>query len=125
MNICRIEDGVSDLNVYETDEGRVDITVRASVRNPEYSIPEGLTDLQEMEYMVKHYDKLYMPWDNHHAKERFDSILPIQAIEIIEAMRVDGVLVPDNVIPTLWKMIDADLVGVEPSLGDMNEAHPL
>lgn len=104
MSICRIEDGVSDLNIYETDDKFISIIARTSVTNPEYSIPEGMTDLQEMEYTIKHYNKLYMPWDNVYAGFRAEELQPREAIHILIAMSERGVMVPPNVISELEAM---------------------
>lgn len=70
MSFCRLSDDC-DAYVYMTDDGLVDIIIRGSIENPAYSVPEGLDELAEMEFMIKHYDDLYMPWDNHHAGEKF------------------------------------------------------
>lgn len=119
MSICRIEDGVSDVYVFQNDEDLITIHVRRNVLNPNHSIPEGLTDLQEMEYTIKHFDVLYQPWDNPYAGEVYSEIFPIHALELLEEMAKHEVLIPDNVIPDLWKLIDyLD----EPSVSDMNEA---
>lgn len=123
MSFCRLDEDC-DLLAYESEDGLVDIILRGAIENLDYTIPAGLDELQEMEYTVKHFDKLYKPWDNVRCGEKYWSLTPLQAEGLLRNLRADGVRFPDSVFEEVIRLFDpADLY--EPTLGDVAEARPI